>query len=520
MNLLRDIYTKSNSYIPIILILIIAFLLRFSIVMRGDEMFDEIAVVRNGEIYWGGIKNLDFTENIWRINYEHPPIAKYIYGFAGAIERNSEFIHSTFNSEFHPDKGYFVPKMFSVLMGLVNIFLVYYIAKRWFSQKAGIFSAAFMALLPHLVAHNAIAGLETPQALLSTLLVFFYIEGLFGKGEIDSKKVLLSFLMFVLLFMTKFSGAFYIVFYLFFARAYLFRVRKFPEQFIKIHLIGVAMFMGLLYLLWPWLWPDPINRLIESFTYFKNYHTGEYFFGSTGQPEWYYYFAYFLGTTPPVIVLLFLVYLWFIYKDWRAKEVDLKQVALIIWFISPFTISLIGLKQDGIRYVFSFLPAVSIIAGYSLWRIVKNLDKSYAWLVSAITFFSIIWSLVLFYPYYLDYYNYLFGGLRTVRENKTFDYGWWGEGINESVEYVNATFTEDGLSVLPLFFPSHTAPLFDGRFVYQKKYDLFDPPDILLISEYFYYYGGQLPSLDGYAKVHQVEVNNEPLVHIYSRVTE
>lgn len=503
--------------ILIVSILLIAFILRLSVVMRGDEMYDEIAVVRSGEIYMRGFKNLEFSRDIWIVNYEHPPIAKYIFGLAGTIEHNVPFIHDTFDAEFHPDKGYFLPKLLSAIIGVLTIFLVYLVTAKWFDERKAVFASLFLALMPAFIAHNAIAGLETPQALFSLLLVYFYIEGLFETPKPNIKKIYLSFIFFALLFLTKFSGLFFGFFYLFTYTYYLVKQKVLRFDLFLIHVSGVFLFCGVVYLLWPWLWLDPTN-IFKSFGYFANSHGGEFFFGSLEQPPWYYYFAYFSATTPPIVLLSLLTTIFF-FAAKKVPENHKRNLTLIfVWFISPFLISFIGLKQDGIRYVFSFFPPLAILAGYGFSMLLENLNSRIATIIAVFSFSTIVWTLAVFHPYYLDYYNILFGGTQSVYQNRKFDFAWWGEGINESVEYVNENFAEEELSVRQWLHPQHTAPLYDERLVIMNSYDPLNPPDLIVLSEYHHYYWAPPKYINDYAEVHSVKVVDIPLVRIYRRI--
>ncbi len=501
----------------IISILLIAFVLRFLVIVRNDEMYDEVSVVRSGEIYIGGIKNLDFSHNIWIVNYEHPPMAKYIFGIPGFIEHRVPAIHDLVDKGFHKDKGYFLAKLVSAFIGVLTIFFVYYITTKWFDERKAFFSALFLALMPHFIGHNAVAGLETPQALFSLLLVYFYIEGLFRSSKPDFKKIYLSFLFFALLFLTKFSGLFFVFFYIFTYGYYLFKKKTFSRNLLLINVSGIFFVAFLIYMLWPWIWPNPLN-LLKSFGYFRNAHSGEYFLGSLGQPGWYYYFTYFTATTQPLVLLSFLITILYFVLGKVPQNHKQYLVLTFAWFLTPFLISFVGLKQDGIRYVFSYFPALAIIAGYGFATFIHSLNQKIRPIIAVIAICSVMWSLSVFTPYYLDYYNIFYGGTRNVYKSHLFDYAWWGEGIHEAVDYVNSTFADKNLSVIQLLYPQHTAPLYDERLKFYDKYDPLNPPDLILISEYHHYYNSpELKILENYNEIHSVKVDDTPLVRIYRK---
>jgi hypothetical protein len=41
------------------------------------------------------------------------------------------------------------------------------------------------------------------------------------------------------------------------------------------------------------------------------------------------------------------------------------------------------------------------------------------------------------HPYYLDYYGEHVGGPRAVAEARAFEVAWWGEGIEEAIDFIN-----------------------------------------------------------------------------------
>src|SRR3989338_2580136 len=55
----------------------------------GDT-FDEVYYYRAGHQYIENIRNLDFNKDSWAINFEHPPLAKYIYGLVSWRNYNEQ----------------------------------------------------------------------------------------------------------------------------------------------------------------------------------------------------------------------------------------------------------------------------------------------------------------------------------------------------------------------------------------------------------------------------------------------
>lgn len=524
----------------LLLILLTAFAIRFYTAINIGEMWDEIAVAGYGKVYVGAIKNLDFSPKVWEINYEHPPMAKYIFGISAAIEERLPIIQNTFDYMYHPDKRYFLAKMASVIMGLICIYMVYRIGKEWFNAKVGLFAASFLALMPHFIAHNVIAGIETPQGLFSIFYVYFYIKAL---STYSNKFFLLSFFFWALFFLTKFSAIFFLPLNLvLLAINYKHYINK--KSLILIHLLGGIVVVITIYLLWPWLWINPMN-IIKSFGFFKNSYAGEYILGRIQSPPFYYYFLYLLATTPPILLLLGFLSI-------KNKNVNKKYyLYTIIWLLTPFLMSFLNLKKDGIRYVITCMPPLAIIAGigldylitishkamnFSLWLyricgigrqprtslrgdITKIKSINYKRLLLFSTYFLLFIPIYAFYPHYLDYYNLTVGGVQTVYKYKLLDYDWWGEGIKQAIMFTNKNYNDK--TIYLMLKPLHVSPtinkslkvLSDDEVLNQKIM-----PDIIVISENYFYYNRTIPPLKDYKKEYVVNVQNAPLVTVYKKI--
>jgi hypothetical protein len=185
--------------------------------------------------------------------------------------------------------------------------------------------------------------------------------------------------------------------------------------------------------------------------------------------------------------------------------------------LTPFIASFLGLKQDGVRYVFSYFPPLAVISGYGLFIFLRKVKSKPIRFISVfIVLTSLTWTVFKFRPYYLDYYNILVGGVKSVHENKLYDYDWWGEGIKEAVLRFNSQYED--VSVLAKFHPSHTAPRFDKDIKIHLEHDSKNPPDYVLVSEYHFYYNKKFEYLKGYEWYDSVYVENVPLIKFYRRV--
>jgi hypothetical protein len=99
------------------------------------------------------------------------------------------------------------------------------------------------------------------------------------------------------------------------------------------------------------------------------------------------------------------------------------------------------------RYLIMIYPAIALICACGLWAAagwigdrVKSVGRDRAFAVgSTLTVVYLVVSLILVHPYYLDYYNALAGGPKGAYDHKSYEFGWWGEGVKAAMDYVERT---------------------------------------------------------------------------------
>jgi hypothetical protein len=122
------------------------------------------------------------------------------------------------------------------------------------------------------------------------------------------------------------------------------------------------------------------------------------------------------------------------------------------WFVLPFGTTFANYRINGVRYVYSVFPPFAILTGAGLviigtaltrWRPGTGPRK---WLSETLPTTALVAMVTVYlvvidhriHPFYLDYFNEAVGGAANVRRTRLLETGWWGEGIDEGVEWVNA----------------------------------------------------------------------------------
>ena len=314
-------------------------------------------------------------------------------------------------------------------------------------------------------------------------------------------------------------------------------------------LAGIVMFVAIAAMvfvaIWPWLWTDPAGHMARSLDHWT-YTVQEYFLGVEQSPPLYYYPAYFIVTLP---VLLFLPLALGAVETVKSR--DAFKIGVLIWFVIPFAYNFSDVIMGGMRYVMLIYPAVALLCGYGICRLAgvagkwlgkyRLTDRQVFYGLTGITGIYLLVTAALVSPYYLDYYNAVAGGPQNVQEHKLFLFSWWGEGISESMEWVDNN-ARPGSTVMMLVEPEDPANtgFFTGsmRYIYpwmsktngaNKAYNFTAEPymiptdngSIAVVPDYVVFNAEITYQLDitfndtAYDLVYTPVVEGAPLVYVY-----
>jgi hypothetical protein len=214
------------------------------------------------------------------------------------------------------------------------------------------------------------------------------------------------------------------------------------NAFVHLLVYGVLTATSI-YLFWPYLWTNPIGRLVGSLFVMSRYPwNGEVLFNgieyvSTSLPTSYLPTLLGIQLTEPVWIL-FILGLAVAIIGLREKR-DL-LILLMIWFFIP----LIGFMvmrtvlYDNFRQILFILPPIFIISGLAFEKIKRPLIQV---VVIALCVLPGLIGIVKLYPYEYIYYNSFIGGVDGAAEKFEMDY--WGTSFREAAEYVNTIAPED-----------------------------------------------------------------------------
>ena len=215
-----------------------------------------------------------------------------------------------------------------------------------------------------------------------------------------------------------------------------------------------------LYLVWPFLWEDPINNFIYALTTFSKFQAwGGYvfylgdFYRAWFLP-WHYFIICFFATTPLLISILIVggltqLTLRFFkrllnidknisYKDiWRGEK---EKIFLFLFFIIFIPIFLMFLLNSVIyntwRHLFFLYPPLILISIYFIDVIaIKFRNKKILLYINSIIVIILlnnIYNLVTLHPFQYIYFNSIF----EKNANELFEIDYWGVSNKNSLEKI------------------------------------------------------------------------------------
>lgn len=243
-----------------------------------------------------------------------------------------------------------------------------------------------------------------------------------------------------------------------------------------------------LYLAWPYLWNDPLNKLIKVvFHMANNQVTGPVLFNgqiylTINLPRAYLPTLLALTLTPPVWLL---VLTWLPAAAKRlGQDTSRSLLPVLLWFLVPcaYVVLRTPPMYDGYRHFLFILPPLFILAGMAFEQAAAFLRT--AWLRLAAAFILLLpglLGLIYLHPYQYTYYNSL--AALAGGAPRRFETDYWLTCYKESVERLNAQDPQPNtLNVYwnPDLARQYAGPNLSVRGYYPEN-DPYLPPGALLL---------------------------------------
>ncbi|MBK9926188.1 MAG: hypothetical protein IPP66_12955 [Anaerolineales bacterium] len=202
---------------------------------------------------------------------------------------------------------------------------------------------------------------------------------------------------------------------------------------------------GFMVILWPYLWPDPFERLIASVSYSVTYpgtHLTLFrgvLYDANEIPPSYLPVLLAIQLTEPVLLLMIVGAISF-YKKFRCDLVGLT----LVWFVLPVaTMILMRVNlYNNYRQVFFLLPPLFLIAGFGLnWIFSRLQRRSIRFVIMCVLLLPGLYAIIALHPYQYIYYNQLVGGVSGAFREFELDY--WNLAFMEAQTYINRVADQD-----------------------------------------------------------------------------
>lgn len=351
---------------------------------------------------------------------------------------------------------------------------------RLFGAGPGLIAGVLLALEPFFLAHSGLVHLDGMLASYMTIallsaLVYWVRGG--GRGYLA-----LCGLATGLAFLTKTPSAFLALFIPVLAlvaswcRGRL-RTKTDVRRLALEGLVWGGLAGGLALAAWPSLRSDFIGTLQYMIWYTETVGGGDHENFWLGQPvldppPQYYLVALGLRTAPAMlagVALLLLNLVPFgprrLPAHWRAPLIGL------VVFVALFTAMMMALPKKFDRYLLPTFPSWEILAAIGFWLTLHRLMPRWSGRLLPIGLVGLglaqIWSAAQVAPYYMSYYNPLFGGGRAAARSIVVG---WGEGLDQVTTYLNTKPDAERLT-LAGFYPRVLMAQFKGNVLPDKQYD-------------------------------------------------
>ncbi len=211
------------------------------------------------------------------------------------------------------------------------------------------------------------------------------------------------------------------------------------------------------YIFWPYLWDDPIKNFFEAFKYFQKFgwdgsvfYLGNYI--KANSLPWHYPIVWIFITTPLFYLILFLIGIYFVIKDffrnflnneknslksnfWSSKNEKI-DIFILGGFMGPIILIILlnSSLYNGWRQIYFVYPFLTYMSVVGLFSCLNLFNKFKIFLLSFIvcTIFFNIFTIYKLHPFQTIYFN-IFA---EKNANKFFVIDYWGLGNKVALEKI------------------------------------------------------------------------------------
>jgi hypothetical protein len=371
----------------------------------------------------------DTITHYWHPTSEHPPLAILLSGITmSLLHRFVDLI--------------FAARISTAIVFSLLILLVYKFSDETYGQRAACFSALSLLIMPRTFGHAHFASLDICMAFTWLLTVFSFVKGISNR-----RWSIITGIAYGLALATKLNALFLPIPLLLWA--HLHHRKDYSLNLIAMLLISPAVF----FLMWPWLWPEPLTRTIHYLTqHLQRMSIPVYYLGTIykeSNAPWHYPMIMTAVTLPPAVLILTISGLIRILrnrlKDSSLAGMELSRLLQLSKLTGQACLTPTSEKTNNPVGDGHARPTNKVAqkGNYTI-RLRQKIKPRHLVLGTGIFLLAIsALPLIRIHPYYLSYYNGLVGGLKGA-EQRGFETTYWGDTCNESIlSYLNENAPEN-----------------------------------------------------------------------------
>lgn len=342
----------------------------------------------------------------------------------------------------------------------VCIVIGFLFLRRLFDARVALLASLFWAMSPFIISQSQIIHTDAPVmstsvlSFLAMLIAFRFDSTTNGETTINWSWLVLSGVLGGLAVLSKLNGWLITVIF----AGIVLNARVLPAEnrlrmlwrSMRAGVVWLGVALSIVFILWPVMWVN-LELVFEDSLYrgteiALSGHTNFYLGEVVGYPAFHFFIVTLFLRITPWTTIGILLGLYFAFKNLNRR--DHRLILHLLFFILTFLVVLGFQPKKFDRYILPAYPIVEIIAafgwvmlverGLGWWRRTRNAQlltsvrtRRYIWTTAAIAMLGFVF---LYSPYFLLYYNPLFGGAR-VAENLVLI--GWGEGLGEAAAFIH-----------------------------------------------------------------------------------
>ncbi len=387
------------------------------------------------------------------------------------------FIEDKFNIKNSQDVFYIKHFLNFFIFYISSVAFFYLIKKRFKDNLLALIGVIFYITSPRIFAESFYNCKDIVFMSLSVLSVYF---GFLILKNQKIKNIILFTFFSALATGVRSMGIFTVILVLGFFVFDIIEKKIFSLKQLNIILAILIFYAFFTYLIWPYLWEEPINHFITAFNSFKNYswggsvlYLGDYIKGNN--LPWHYSFVWIGISTPVIYLLLFIIgsykvfYNFLTNLDGLWKNLDEKlDLFILAFFCGPLIAVIIfnSTLYNGWRQLYFIYPALIYLSIFGLNYFLNfNWGKLFKFSIFIIIFSSIfinVFILIKLHPFQNIYFNLL----AEKKANNLFEIDYWGLGNAHSISKILNELNEtESISIKTASF----TPLKYSRYIINNK---------------------------------------------------